>query len=220
MKGYRVLLRLLYDANLSNSCLAALFSGYLGSVERSKASASVPIRNTSAEPMHTVSVQDRWTLLALRKLLLRWCAKRLQESVRSCQVPLPEQAKATSSEVELSSPNRMVAYLLSLLCDEVATSGEEIAGIVHNLGVPACVLALSKRLTPDAELATPTVPTLSAIFDEGIPQQGGARGETSSSPMAAPLTGMEAAALMKLGVRVVRGPDWKWGDQVITATGM
>ena len=30
----------------------------------------------------------------------------------------------------------------------------------------------------------------------------------------APLTGPEVAALLKLGTRVVRGPDWKWGDQV------
>ena len=28
------------------------------------------------------------------------------------------------------------------------------------------------------------------------------------------LTGAEMANLMKLGTRVVRGPDWKWGDQV------
>ena len=29
------------------------------------------------------------------------------------------------------------------------------------------------------------------------------------------LTGGEMAKLMKSGTRVVRGPDWKWGDQVI-----
>ena len=28
------------------------------------------------------------------------------------------------------------------------------------------------------------------------------------------LSGAEMASLMKLGTRVVRGPDWKWGDQV------
>lgn len=27
------------------------------------------------------------------------------------------------------------------------------------------------------------------------------------------MTGAEEASLMKIGTRVVRGPDWKWGDQ-------
>lgn len=30
----------------------------------------------------------------------------------------------------------------------------------------------------------------------------------------APLTGAELAAAMKIGTRVVKGADWKWGDQV------
>lgn len=29
-----------------------------------------------------------------------------------------------------------------------------------------------------------------------------------------PLSGPELAAVMKIGTRVVKGVDWKWGDQV------
>lgn len=29
-----------------------------------------------------------------------------------------------------------------------------------------------------------------------------------------PLSGAELAAMMKIGTRVMRGVDWKWGDQV------
>lgn len=32
----------------------------------------------------------------------------------------------------------------------------------------------------------------------------------------ASLSGPELASLMKIGTRVVRGKDWKWGDQVYT----
>jgi E3 ubiquitin-protein ligase HERC2 len=35
-----------------------------------------------------------------------------------------------------------------------------------------------------------------------------------NSPPAAVLTGPELASMMKIGTRVVRGVDWKWGDQV------
>ena len=37
-----------------------------------------------------------------------------------------------------------------------------------------------------------------------------------SSPPAVVLTGPELASMMKIGTRVVRGVDWKWGDQVST----
>ena len=30
-----------------------------------------------------------------------------------------------------------------------------------------------------------------------------------------PVSGPELAALMKVGARVKRGIDWKWGDQVV-----
>jgi E3 ubiquitin-protein ligase HERC2 len=35
-------------------------------------------------------------------------------------------------------------------------------------------------------------------------------------PPAVILSGPELANMMKLGTRVVRGVDWKWGDQVST----
>lgn len=38
------------------------------------------------------------------------------------------------------------------------------------------------------------------------------RKETAPTPL--PASGPELAAMMKIGTRVMRGPDWKWGDQV------
>ena len=32
-----------------------------------------------------------------------------------------------------------------------------------------------------------------------------------------PLSGAELAAMMKIGTRVMRGVDWKWGDQVMSS---
>lgn len=36
-----------------------------------------------------------------------------------------------------------------------------------------------------------------------------------STPVQLPISGPELAAMMKIGTRVMRGVDWKWGDQVI-----
>lgn len=49
------------------------------------------------------------------------------------------------------------------------------------------------------------VPSLSVVFEEMV---------FKSKPPPPPLTGIEMAALMKVGTKVVRGVDWKWGDQV------
>lgn len=35
-----------------------------------------------------------------------------------------------------------------------------------------------------------------------------------TTPVQLPVSGPELAAMMKIGTRVVRGVDWKWGDQV------
>ena len=46
---------------------------------------------------------------------------------------------------------------------------------------------------------------VAAIIDEG---------KTPRKTNPVPLTGPEMARMMKINIRVVRGPDWKWGDQV------
>lgn len=35
-----------------------------------------------------------------------------------------------------------------------------------------------------------------------------------AAPVPLPASGPELAAMMKIGTRVMRGLDWKWGDQV------
>ncbi|XP_078045783.1 E3 ubiquitin-protein ligase HERC2 [Augochlora pura] len=46
--------------------------------------------------------------------------------------------------------------------------------------------------------------TTTAIYEDALEK---------SKPPSVQLTGIELAALMKVGTRVVRGEDWKWGDQ-------
>lgn len=36
-----------------------------------------------------------------------------------------------------------------------------------------------------------------------------------TAPVQLPVSGPELAAMMKIGTRVMRGVDWKWGDQVL-----
>jgi len=73
------------------------------------------------------------------------------------------------------------------------------------------VTALSVRIFL-FELATWKV---QAILDESANRRGQRSAAGGAADSAEPLlSGAEAALLMKIGVRVVRGPDWKWSDQV------
>lgn len=207
LTGYRTLLRLLHTSTLSDACQVALFSGYLGYWDNSKG--SVQSENTSSlESSYLIPVQDRFALLAVRKMLLRWCVRRLQGTVWSCQ--------AQDSETELYCNSRIIVCLLSLLSDTVV-SGNEIPLLI-DLGIPAIILALRNLLFDSENSPVPKILEVEAILDEGISQRkhvGAA--VTFSQTSSTSLIGMEAAALMKIGVRVVRGPDWKWGDQVRSA---
>lgn len=69
----------------------------------------------------------------------------------------------------------------------------------------ACVqITAHKGVCPSIILTFLTADCLIIFEDERL----GARARGAS------LSGPELASLMKIGARVVRGKDWKWGDQV------
>lgn len=196
MNGYRTLLRLLYATKLNDSSLVGIFIGFLGC----NVVGVQPI--SSMEPTRFVSVQDRASLSLLRKMLLRFCAKQLQAIVWEC--------RNQSTDVEYHPKSRIVTFLLSIV-SSAALSGEETDTLV-TLGIPAIVLALRKQLAFQSQ--TPPISKVQVILDEGVSRRKGAISTGNDSLATLALSGQEAAAAMKLGVRVVRGPDWKWGDQV------
>jgi E3 ubiquitin-protein ligase HERC2 len=196
LNGYRTLLRLLYATKLNDSSLVGIFIGFLGC----NVVGVQPI--SSVEPTRFVSVQDRASLSLLRKMLLRFCAKQLQAIVWEC--------RNQSTDVEYHPKSRIVTFLLSIV-SSAALSGEETDTLV-TLGIPAIVLALRKQLAFQSQ--TPPISKVQVILDEGVSRRKGAISTGNDSLATLALSGQEAAAAMKLGVRVVRGPDWKWGDQV------
>ena len=142
--------------------------------------------------------------MAVRKILLRWCCCQLQNIVWDC--------KSRGSQIELDVKSRISVFLLTLLSG--AASAEEIAALV-SFGALAAVLALRKLLSCDPQPPQSDADKVQVILDEGA---GRRRATGSAKEAALALSGSDIAALMKLGVRVVRGPDWKWGDQVSVDT--
>lgn len=199
LNGYRTLLRLLYANRLNDSSLVGIFVGFLGCSEAG------PI--SPMEPARFVSIQDQMSLSALRKMLLRFCAKQLQAVVGDC--------RNQCLDIEYHPKSRMVAFLLSVV-SSAALSGEE-ADMLVILGIPAVVFALRKHVAFQSQM--PDISNVQVILDEGVSRRKGVTSTGNDCLATLALSGPEAAAMMKLGARVVRGPDWKWGDQDGTPPG-
>ena len=95
------------------------------------------------------------------------------------------------------------------LTDPVAMEEEDASGLATKEGSNASApdVAANKDQTQPVAAATAAAPTSTTAR------------ATSPQPAAAtleePPTGAALVRRITVGVRVVRGPDWKWGDQVI-----
>jgi len=63
----------------------------------------------------------------------------------------------------------------------------------------------SSSVSSDVITSTPQANELYAVIDTG---------QNRRPKIPLPASGPELAARLKIGTRVVRGVDWKWGDQV------
>ncbi|XP_053987984.1 E3 ubiquitin-protein ligase HERC2 isoform X2 [Hylaeus volcanicus] len=80
-------------------------------------------------------------------------------------------------------------------------------GLLINSGTISSILTLLRQIGPTVSAGVvdeSKTKDAIAIYEDNLEK---------SKPPSVQLSGMELAALMKIGTRVVRGVDWKWGDQ-------
>ncbi|XP_012287916.1 E3 ubiquitin-protein ligase HERC2 [Orussus abietinus] len=77
-------------------------------------------------------------------------------------------------------------------------------GLLINSGLLSSILTLLRQIGPSMQYKPPRLEGAAAIYEDAVHM---------SKPQTVQLSGIELAALMKIGTRVVRGADWKWGDQ-------
>lgn len=103
------------------------------------------------------------------------------------------------------SQARFILALVAILSENMY--GSEVSHLI-SMGLLSVVQTLLACVGPDAVCFSPEkslrLPSLNVAFEEMI---------YKSKPPPPPLTGAEMATLMKVGTPVVRGVDWKWGDQ-------
>lgn len=217
-KGYNIVNTLLYASqNMSESVKYAALTGIMGcNISESPPPPSLkPSMNITPPLMAIESVipYTKYMVLKERAKMMDFFLIELKMKVAEVQINQSLSMKSMNNcgayaFLNKPSRSRILIALLSMLLE--ACHGDELEQLIHE-GILSTLVTLLKQIGAN-------VMPYSAYFqnmyrnkhecliiyeDERL----GARARGAS------LSGPELASLMKIGTRVVRGKDWKWGDQ-------
>ncbi|XP_020288916.1 E3 ubiquitin-protein ligase HERC2 isoform X1 [Pseudomyrmex gracilis] len=220
-QGILMMRELLKKNYLIPSVKYSLLNGWLGLTYENK-SLSDGITHCLNNMQLTTPYQKSKVILAEAEVT-SWAVQALRTYVIQAELPSKQKVSGKSSLnqgtytwLRKLPRARFLLTILGMLTNYQSAS--EI-GLLINSGLLSSILTLLRQIGPS-----------SASFCEGGENQGqSADGEVpkvkteitaiyedffqKSKPPTVQLSGMELAALMKIGTRVVRGADWKWGDQ-------
>ena len=207
------------SGSLIPSVKYCLLSGWHGIVHSGQPMASVAPQ--VLEDLSMLPPYDKTCLTLAFGRLLDWSSEELRSLVHGAEAAMrgkiPRGARMKESlnhrdqnGVGSLACSRFLLSMLGLLTTPF--SGQELSVILNSQTI-ALLQTLLRLIGP--ELTGPYVGYTSfqqntknqgiyAIFEDML-----SRGKDGSSPLA----GSELAKMMKIGSRVVRGQDWKWGDQ-------
>ncbi|XP_047031157.1 probable E3 ubiquitin-protein ligase HERC2 [Helicoverpa zea] len=216
--GYSMINSILNSSQtMSESIKYAALSGLLGAC-MAEAIPYVPLKPTIPLTHPLIGIESvipysKYMVLLERSRLMDFILIELKARVLEGEQtqPLPLKMSANyGAHALLNRPSRarFLITLLSLLIE--GCQGPELEQLINGGALSTC-LTLLKQIGGDTSQLTSLIcnglksksDCLIIYEDERL----GARARGAS------LSGPELASLMKIGTRVVRGKDWKWGDQ-------
>ncbi|KAL3277032.1 hypothetical protein HHI36_012394 [Cryptolaemus montrouzieri] len=204
-QGMTMMKRLLSESYLLNSVKYAIINGFLG------------IDKKTTNTCHCLADTQLVTPFLKTELLLgqlaitEWCIESLRVYILRDTITKTTKTKGLSAKVTLNLGTysllrdipraRMLLAILGILASNRYIS-LELSPLI-NSGVISSVLSLLRQTGCDQSIVR-KVSEFYVLYADMI---------ESNKPKNNSLSGPELATLMKLGTKVVRGTDWKWGDQ-------
>ncbi|CAH1776574.1 unnamed protein product, partial [Owenia fusiformis] len=144
--------------------------------------------------------------------LSKWCISTLRSCILEAEMFFKSKGINPSSQGQDNSKDdlsigtlpvgRFMLSVLGMLTSE--HHGNSIS-LILNSGLLALTQSILRLTGPDPNgYTTENIHTVHAVLEE--PRH-------KKEPQTVPISGPELAAMMKIGTRVMRGVDWKWGDQ-------
>ncbi|KAL8607282.1 hypothetical protein ACOMHN_047613 [Nucella lapillus] len=210
LKGIQSMLSLIHQDYLIPSVKHSILCGWQGII-------SVGTRPSAPLPHCLADVQlippcDRILLEMTFAELYRWAISQLRAYVIEADMAFkarginPAQPSLDNSKEQLSlgalPPSRFILATLGVL---VAEHHAHSLSLLLNSGLLALTQTILRLAGIDPEVPVPEAgATLCTVVEEQ---------KIRKQNQQLPLSGPELAAMMKIGTLVVRGVDWKWGDQ-------
>ncbi|CAH2243797.1 jg12710 [Pararge aegeria aegeria] len=216
--GYSVINNILHSSQtMSESIKYAALSGLLGasmadSVPNTHLKPSIPLTKP-LESIESVIPYSKYMVLLERSKLMDFILIELKARVLEGEhtQPLPLKMSANyGAHALLNRPSRarFLITLLSLLIE--GCQGPELEQLINGGALSSCLTLLKQIGGDTSQHSSLTYNGMKSKTDCLViyeDERLGARARGAS------LSGPELASLMKIGTRVVRGKDWKWGDQ-------
>lgn len=205
-EGLQMISHLLNQTYLLNSVRYAIVNGYLGLNKGNE------YMKHCLEDIQLVTPFLKAEMLLFQLAVTEWCIETLRGYILRDVPSKSSKAKGINAKVSLNLGTytllrdipraRMLLAILGVLASNRYNALE--LNPLTNSGVISSILGLLKQAGSDQSIVR-KVSEFYVLYADMI---------ENSKPKTSCLSGPELAALMKLGTRVVRGADWKWGDQV------
>lgn len=202
-RGLEMFAELLNVKGLLDSVAYNVLSGYLGLfLEKTKQH----YLGNILDDLNMVTAFQKADLLLCHKTIIEWAIVELQKFVNQEQIFGKQKSHAGKDNSNLGTyvflkklPRaRFLLSVFGILSKDLG--GNEIS-LVINSGALGSILGLLRQC--GVEPATSKISCSSFVYEDAIMRK---VPKTN-------VTGSELAKLMKIGTRVVRGVDWKWGSQ-------
>ncbi|XP_033111225.1 E3 ubiquitin-protein ligase HERC2-like [Anneissia japonica] len=203
LKGAEAMLRLLGKEYLVQSVRYAMLCGWQGLVAMDKISCTSPMSNPLTN-VNLIPPYDRVILESTFSKLNAWSIDTLRKHVLAAEAQLKTSSETTSNDarsIGFLPQARFLLASLGLLTGDHLPNG---VSLLLNSGVLALTQTILRLIGPEETEEEDDTLSVATVYEET---------RTCAQPAPIPTSGPELASLMKIGTRVIRGQDWKWGDQ-------
>ncbi|XP_076233389.1 E3 ubiquitin-protein ligase HERC2 [Calliopsis andreniformis] len=211
-QGILMMQQLLKKDCLITSVKYSLLNGWLGLTHENRSFVSAEGITHCLQNVQLITPYQKSKLILAEAEVTSWAVDALRAYV--VQAELPSKPKINDK----SSVNQgtytwlrklpRARFLLTILGMLSNYQHANEIGLLINSGTLSSVLTLLRQIGPSLSSSSveesKSKDAATAIYEDSLEK---------TKPPSVQLSGMELAALMKIGTRVVRGVDWKWGDQ-------
>ncbi|XP_055844671.1 probable E3 ubiquitin-protein ligase HERC2 isoform X2 [Episyrphus balteatus] len=181
-----------------------MLSGYLGLHLKRNKQTTINI----LEDLNLITAFQKANLILAHSKVLDWAISELQRLVNQEQISMKPKFHGGKDNSNLGTYVFLkklprARFLLSVFGILAKDVGPNELSLLINSGTLGTILGLLRQTGGDIPAIKNTY-ELSVVYEDTILKQKSNK---------ANLTGPELAKLMKIGTRICRGADWKWGDQ-------